>query len=302
MSSSFLLASLGALSASFSSLAIRKTIEYKGEVGGYLAFYFFISFLSAACANLWIMPHSLFSPVMAFVGAGTGVLVIALMATLGLALKTGPTGLTFAFQNSGSVFSPLLMTFAFGASFGFPLSLANSIGMGLVVAGLFWATRGGDNRIQSKQWIFFALATFTCQALILSIYQWRCLLIATHLSDHFLVPFRCQTEEEIWFMPAMFFCAFILQALYFGIRERRFCRPSELIGGAIGGIANTTSTLLLLFATKVATPTENAMLFPLFAVLIIFLCNLYGKFLYQEKVNWAANALLAIGIFVGTLF
>ena len=43
------------------------------------------------------------------------------------------------------------------------------------------------------------------------------------------------------------------------------------------------------------------MIFPIFAVTIILLCNLWGQKLYKEKVNWMASGLCVVGLLIGTL-
>ncbi len=300
---SFLFVFLAGLCASISSLMMRRTLSSRhGTAGGYLSFYFLVSFLCAATLNSLFTFKQPWSPTMTLLGGLTGLLVIALMITMGLALGTGPSGLTFAFQNSGSILPPLLMALLFKSAFGFSISLGNIIGMLLVIGGLFWAARTKKTGVISKRWLTFALLTFFCQAIILSIFQWRCLLIEDNLPSHPLIPFRCLQSEDLWFMPAMFFSAWCFQLIYFFYSERRLLYKAEWIGGGVGGIANGLSTCFLLMATRMANSQEKVMLFPLFAVLVILLCNLYGRIIYRESVNWAANACCTAGIFVGTLF
>lgn len=43
------------------------------------------------------------------------------------------------------------------------------------------------------------------------------------------------------------------------------------------------------------------MIFPIFSVTIILFCNLWGQWLYKEKVNWFANACCIGGILIGTV-
>jgi hypothetical protein len=57
----------------------------------------------------------------------------------------------------------------------------------------------------------------------------------------------------------------------------------------------------MIWSTEVSTPLEHAMIFPIFSVAIIILCNLWGQWLYKEKVNWLANACCVGGILIGTL-
>ena len=54
-------------------------------------------------------------------------------------------------------------------------------------------------------------------------------------------------------------------------------------------------------ATEASTPVEHAIIYPLFAVTIIILCNIWGQWLYKEQVNWKANALCVFGILIGSI-
>ena len=237
---------------------------------------------------------------MIFIGASAGLLISLLMFTMGKALQNGPSGLTFSFQNSGAILPPLLLALIFSKPFGFSLSLGNLAGMILVIAGLFWSAIGESKVALRKTWVAYALLTFVVQGLILSIFQWRCLLIQEGLPTHKLIPFSCPSSSDQWFMPALFFASAIYQALYFCVAERRLPRRIEIFGGSWGGVANGLSTFFILKATRVASLDEKVMLFPLFTVMVVLLCNVYGKMFYHEKISWRANALAALGIFIGT--
>lgn len=294
---------LASLCASGSSLAFSQTVRRGGSSGGYLVNYFLICFLVAFFLNgiPFSAPH--FSLPMSLVGAGVGVLIAALMFSLGRALQKGPSGMTFAFQNCGAVVPPLLLAVIFSKPFGFSLSWGNLVGMALVVTALVYASLGSSkSSTTQKSWILYALGAFVAQGLILSIFQWRCLLWEKGVPDHSLIPFFCTPEADLWFMPALFLCAWIYQALTFFYRERRLPNLVECVGGGLGGVANGLSTFFILKATSLATDTEKMMLFPIFTVTIILLCNLFGKFFYQEKISWKANALAVAGIVIGTAF
>jgi len=297
----FIFLILAALCASCGNCAMRKTIDFGGTTKGYLTFYYFVS----CCAGFFLNSlHTLefsFNPQMAALGAFTGILVVIMMLCMGAALRRGPSGLTFAFQNSGAIFPPLFLAFIFGHAFGFTLSLGEMIGMGLVIGGLFWSSRGSSDKKMSRRWIVLAIMTFIFQAFILTIFQWRCLLISSS-SSHLLIPFHCTDIDEKWFMPAMFFSAWIIQLVLFLYVEKRVPRTAEVLGGSIGGVANGLATICLLHATKLATSHEKSMLFPLFAVFVIFICNLYGRKFYRETVNWFANGCCMAGILIGTVW
>lgn len=234
------------------------------------------------------------------VGFSVGLLISLLMFIIGKALQHGPSGLTFSFQNSGAILPPLLLATIFNKPFGFSISFGNLLGMIFVISGLFCATIGQSKVSVRKTWVAYALLTFIAQGLILSIFQWRCLLIQEGLPTHVLIPFSCPSSADLWFMPALFFSSWLCQVLCFSCSERRLPYISEITYGSLGGIFNGLSTFFLLKATNVASIEEKAMLFPLFTVIVVLLCNLYGRLFYNETISWKANALAILGIIIGT--
>jgi hypothetical protein len=181
MSICFLFTFLASLAASFSSLALSKTLyNRESTVSGYLFLYFFTGFLISSYINGIFTSDVPFSPHMTLLGSIVGLLIVALMLAMGKALQKGPSGLTFAFQNSGAILPPLFLSMIFSKSYGFALSSGNLVGMVLVILGLFFAANRGSNMPVRKTWLAYALITFVVQGLILSIFQWRCLLL---LSD-----------------------------------------------------------------------------------------------------------------------
>ncbi len=295
-----LLATAASCCATGSSFAMRSTLGRKGTAGGYLSFYFLASFLLSVAIQFKGAALPTFSLPIALTGLLTGFCVVGLMSTIGYALKKGPSGLTFAFLNCGSIMPPLLMALIFSEPFGFSLSVPHLIGCVLVLFGLFWAARGSKNTGMSKSWPFLAALIFLFQSLILTIFDWRCLLFQEGPS-HLLIPFHCEAAADVWFMPMMFLSAFTIQSLLFFSRERRIWAPVEFLGGGLGGVVNGISSFLLLTATSTSLPAEKVMLFPLFAVLTIIFCNFFGQWIYKEKVPWYALGCCALGICIGVL-
>jgi hypothetical protein len=297
----FLFTLLASSAASLSSLALSKTLRRGVSLTGYLFFYFLTGLVISICLNGILLSPPPFSFPMALFGSAVGLLVALLMSLMGKALQHGPSGLTFAFQNSGAVFPPLLLAILFSKPFGFTLSAGNLIGMGLVLAGLFYAAFGRSTTPLTKKWVIYASLALVMQSAILSSFQWRCLLIQEDLPRHLLIPCVCPECADLWFMPALFFAAWIYQAVCFIFMQRRRPHLGEIVGGGLGGVANGLSTFFLLRATVTASEAERAMLFPLFTVVVILLCNLYGMLFYREKIPWKANAIAALGICIGTL-
>jgi hypothetical protein len=71
--------------------------------------------------------------------------------------------------------------------------------------------------------------------------------------------------------------------------------------GSIGGFLNGVITFLLLVAAKYATADEKPVIFPLFSISIIIFCNLWGQWLYKERVNWKATSVCAAGILIAAI-
>lgn len=238
---------------------------------------------------------------MVLIGGATGIFIVSLMSLLSLALSQGPAGLTFAFLNSGAIGAPVLLGLVFKKGFGFDLALWSGIGMFFVLVGLFWAALHQKMRAFSKKWLLWAFTTFLFQVIILSLFQWRVMLTNDTLPLHICLPFHCKEAEGFWFMPVMFFFAFLIQGTIFFTKEKRFFKKAEWLGGSLGGVANGMSTWLLLLASSVASNREKSMLLPFFAVAVILLCNLFGKILYKESIHWWATSCCTCGIAIGAL-
>lgn len=284
------------LAASLSSLAnffIRKNLDNQGTANGHLLASFGCSLLVSLAMNPHILNTS-FSFPMFFTGLATGTMIFAMMGLTALTLTKGPAGLTFAFQTSGSVFPAIVLFMLFGSSFGFALTLSMGLGLVLVLIGLMWAAKEPNSIPINKSWLKFALGILFLHMMLLAIIQWRCLSFSD-TPNHFLIPFRCTPEEDAWFPPGMFTAAFLLQAGLVCFKGT-FPSKKDLILGSLGGSFNGAATYFLLLATTLATPIEKGILFPAFSVGIIMICNLWGYFLYSERVNWYAHCLCSVGI------
>ena len=287
--------------ASLSNLFFCKSNETsKNHANGYLFCFYLLSFFLSFMVNPKMGPFDLW---MCMIGALVGVANVALMGLTAKALKNGPQGLTFAFQNVSSVFPGVLLFFLFGADFGFAFSLAKILGILLIILGLFLGAN--THHVESAKglsfkWFVFALSCFAVQVVALSLIQWRCLLFCDDNPNHWLVPFYVHPSSDVWFMPGQFGAAFLLQTLIF-LSEKRRLQKTEMIYGSLGGVVNGIATCLLLLATKQATDNESSILFSCFAAATIVFCNCWAKKIYREKFNLSSNALCSVGIIVGSL-
>lgn len=284
-----------------SNLCFRRSIDAGGSTKAYLMIQLSLTFLVAILLNpVWTGRYE-WSNCMAAFGLAGGIILAAMMASLGRALETGPAGLTFAFLNSSTVMPMIVMVLLFGAHFGYFYTWWNGIGSLLVVAGLFWAGWETLRSGKKSKWIAFTLAAFVLHVIFLVFMQWRALFIHFPGENGLLLSFAAEDAVNQWFMPMIFLGAAFTQTCHYCTSVKRLPLRQEVFYGILGGIANGIGTFFLIWSTEVATSWEHAMIFPIFAVTIILLCNFWGQWLYKEKINWKANAFCVVGLLIGTL-
>lgn len=292
---------IAALCASVSNYFMRRSIDAQGTAAVFLVIQLLISLIVAIVLNPVRLEDFHWSNPMAAFGFIAGLILGFMMRALGRALQTGPPGLTFAMVNSASVMPCLLLFLAFGAKYGCDYNLLHAIGSLCVIAGFFWAGWQTDHIPGKKKWLLFALAAFALHMTGLAIMQWRALFINYPEATGLLLNFSMEDVKSQWFLPMLFLAAFLVQAIKMLHTHRRLPQRLEVVCGLFGGIANGAATFFLMLATEYASEFQRAMLFPVFAVGIIILCNGWGHYLYKEKVNWWANLLCVAGIIIATV-
>lgn len=292
---------LAAGSTALASLFFRKNTDKaasNSDQSGYLVVFYFFSFIFSffLYSEIWKVPVN---PVILGIGIGVGLLNSALMALTSRALKQGPAGLTFAFQNASAVFPGLILFLLLGADFGFSCSFFQLGGMVLVLFGLFLGAKkeSATDSNASFTWLKYALACFIIQILALTFIQARCILFDEAKLGPLLLSFGITESADAWFMPGMFGTSLTTQAILF-LRKKKNFQKNEIVYGSFAGIANFLATYLLLLATKMALPMEKAILFPCFAVAAMILCNIWANRLYKENFNFRTNVLCSCGIFM----
>lgn len=292
---------IGALFVALSNLCMRRSIDAGGSSKGYLMVQLLLTFLVAILLNPVRTGDYAWSNCMAAFGLAGGIILAGMMASLGRALETGPSGLTFAMLNASTVMPVIVMVLVFGEKFGFAYTFAHGAGSLVVIAGLFWigfeTVRGG----KMSKWFTFAFSAFALHVAFLVFMQWRALFIHFPGATGLMLSFDMDDAVSQWFMPMVFCAAAFIQALIYFTSQKRLPSRNEILYGILGGFANGAGTFLLIRATEVATPFQHAMIFPIFAVAIIVFCNLWSQWLYKEKIKWAASALCILGILIGTL-
>lgn len=292
---------VAALFVSASNFFMRRSIDAGGTTKAFLTIQLFLVFLVAVLLNPVRSGDYHWSNCMAIFGIAGGLILAFMMASLGRALETGPPGLTFAALNASTVMPSVLMVGLFGAQFGYFYTLWNGLGSLFVVLGLFWAGWRSARNEQKESWITFVTAAFFLHVIFLVFLSWRALFIHFPGTAGLFLSFDMDDAKSQWFMPTAFLAAFIVQAAIFFRAEKRKPYQKEVVNGILGGLANGIGTFFMIRATEVSTPLEHAMIYPIFSVTIILVCNIWGRWLYKEQVNWKANSLCVLGILVGTL-
>lgn len=286
---------------SISNLFMRKSIDSGGTTKGFLIFQMAMGFLVALILNpMRTGDYSINSSIICL-GAISGLILAALLFFLGRALENGPPGLTFSILNASTVMPAIVMFALFGAARGFPYTSWHAIGSMLVLFGLFWAGKGLQGINDKKSWFLFCFAVFSTHVILLVLFQWRALLLNIPQPEEITSLFSKGEIKSQWFMPFMFLTSTIVQTALFVFYERRRPGNLEIIYGLLGGFANGLCTYFMIWSTEVATPLENAVIYPVFSVVTIILSNLWGQKLYQEQVNWRACQICAFGLVVGTV-
>jgi len=284
-----------------SNFCMRRSIDSGGSSKAFLMIQLFVVFLVAILLNPVRTGDYHWSSCMAVFGLAGGIVLAAMMMFLGKALESGPPGLTFAALNASTVMPMLLMVLFFGSPFGYVYNFCNGLGSLLVVIGLFWAGSSAARFDKKVQWASFIAAAFFLHVIFLVFMQWRALFINFPGENGLFLSFDLDDAKSQWFMPTIFLAAAAVQIIVYAVSQKRLPNRSETIYGVLGGIANGIGTFFMIRSTEVSTPLEHAMIFPIFAVTIIVFCNVWGRWLYKEKVNWKANALCLGGILIGTL-
>lgn len=296
-----LLALLAGLFTPLTNLTVRKSIDWKGTSLGYFVFQMLFSLLF----SLFLGPIARgdFSPSTPALSLGVlaGIVLFCMLFFVGKAVEKGPSGFTFAVLNSATVMPGLIMALLFGSGFGYAYNFWHAVGSVLVLLGLFWGVQGIKEVQEKKKWLIFVAAMFFFHLLLLTLYQYRALLLSPLRSPEIFAFFPKEEMNSEWFTPAMFFTALLLQFFSFlRLREGKISRK-EILYGFSGGFTNLLSTNLLLFAAIKAAPLENAVIFPIFSVVSIVLTNVWGQKLYRENINWRACQISVLGLMIGSV-
>lgn len=292
---------LAAVLASISNFCMRRSIDAGGSSRAYLVVQLTLSFLVMILLNPVRTGDYHWSAPSVYLGLIGGFLLGSLMWGLGKTLERGPPGLSFAILNTSSVMPAIVLALFFGIAYGHLYTLWNGIGSFLVVVGLFWAGWTSAENPNKVIWILFATLIFAVHTLFLVYLQWWAMILKPGLPPSFLIPLHIEPINIQWFMPSILFTAALMQWVIYWVHRHRLPKGAEVYYGILGGVTNGACTFFLILAPQVATSWENAMIFPIFAVGIIVICNAWAEIIYKEKVNWWANIVCLGGLIIGTV-
>ena len=296
----FLAGSFTALSNLFIRKSIEKTTASMGDpflIQRLMASAFFM-----ICLSLFYHKSLIVEPKMASIGLIAGILLGALMWSTGRAIENGPPALSFAIINAACIAPPLLMSLLFGSTYGYEYSYRKGLGALFVVTGIFIMNRNSEQTHQKRSWAFWVALAFALHCIFLSFFQWRALLLDPNIPLCRLVPFHLHANGGDCFALLMFLTAALVQSFFQSKTESSsppISHSQILLWGCLGGLINGLAGFCTVKATEVATTShERALIFPLFCVCLITLCNLWGEALYQEKIDWLGTFLCFAGILI----
>lgn len=309
-----LFAIIAACCASLSNLFFRKCSSTNAAAYQFLFYYYLSSFAGSFLIRPDLILTS-WNPTILGIGCIAGLLNVIMMIVTSRALQHTSAGITFTFQNASSVFPNPVLFLLLGSSFGFMVTGYQMAGMFLILIGLFAGMlQRNQEKKKSTKWIRYALGCLMTQTLILCIFQTRFLAFADGVVD----------DSDVWFMVGFFGMALIFQSFILYRQKRQLqvaivpsiehqeiaefppmatglSAKTKILYGGLSGVANAISTYFLLQATQLASPLESGLIFPLFAVAVMVLCNIWGYWLYQEQPKTATLVLCSFGIFVASL-
>lgn len=300
----FIYLALSSITTALSNFFIRKSTDSRKEFGGdpFLPQRLLASMLAIVPLCYLGKGHFSFDIPMTLLGAISGFFLGTLMWSAGKSINRGPSGLSFSIINAACIVPPLVMAGLFGLAFGHDYTLRNGLGALLVIIGLFWMSYTKEKSFSQgyRNWLFWVLLAFFIHTLHLTFFQWRALLMKECFPYSPLLPFHCDADKGDGFMISMFLVAALTQKL---VSKAKFSFPFSdkplWKFGVVGGLFNGIGGYFMIKATEAAaTPIEKAALFPFFCIGVIFLCNLWGKLLFQEQIRWVACALCFAGIFI----
>lgn len=284
-----------------SNFCMRRSLDRGGTTRAFLVMQMSIACLVSILVGPIRTGQFSLNSSMLILGVFSGLIYSFMFESLGKALERGPAGLTFSILSAATVMPAIVMSAYFGSSFGYTYTIWHAVGSLFVLSGLFWAGRGLKGLQNLRSWMIFAASMFALHVCLLVIFQWRALLLNLPHPEELISWFTSEQIQSQWFMALMYGTAMICQAYVFFTQERRRLQAAEVTNGILGGAANGIGTFFLIWATEAASSLENAVIYPIFSVMIILFSNFWSQKVYQESVNWRACQVCALGLLIATV-
>ncbi|MEL7431255.1 MAG: hypothetical protein AAGI90_01825 [Chlamydiota bacterium] len=297
----FFLIILASIFAAFYNLCMRKSVQYEQNAQGFLMVELWIAGFFSALIHPARLGVLFWTSEVVFAGISVGLVFGSMLYFLGKALEHGPAGLTVAGLNASNVFPAMVLWYFFGPKLGFVYQPQHAAGAFLVVIGIFWASWEVSKQTYCRSWFFYLFFAVFCHVFFFVCMEWRSWMMRYPDS---ISQFRLLAQTSAsnpWFVPSMYLGAAFLHTAIFFYKKGEVFSGSTWWLGSFGGVLNALYAFFLVWSSEKASTLEQGMLYPLFSVMTIFLCNLWGKRLYQEKIHWKACHLAFAGIFLGTV-
>ncbi len=293
---------LSGIFGAISNFCLRKNIEKKGSIQAF----FFLQLLITGVVLFFLFPvrRGVYygHPLIFGMAIIAGLMLKFMKTSVGKALRCGPSGMSFAIVNAASLFPVLFLYLAFSHTLFLTYTRWHLISSILIGIGLFWAGYElSSKKYNKKEWMRWIFIAFLCHIVYLLIKEWRCILFQGSFYKETFFFFRQDHLDSLWFAPWIFFSSAIFHGTFFIRTERRLFTSSEWGWGILGGIWNGICSFFFTLGPEIQQPHEAALLFPMFAITLIFACNLWSQHLYKEKVHWWANSLCFVGLFIGSI-
>jgi len=288
---------VAALSVGIANLCMRCSIAASGSSKGYLMIQLILSFIIVVMLYPVRSGMLTWNSTVAVVGLVGGIILGLLMLALGKSLEKGPSGVTFAVLYSAPVLAIIVLFLAFGPDLGHEYETQHILGTIMVVIGLVWVLIGAKHYLGTS-WAGFLALMFSMSIIFFAFLKWHDLLLKPELSYSVLIPFSFTVRESQWFIPIVFLVAAAIHTSIYMVRVKQTPSGHEFLYGILGGVLYGLAAILILEGLRGAEMWERALAFPLFLTGIIAVCNIWGRWMYKEQVNWRAILLCSIGVLI----
>lgn len=294
---SLLLAAGAGLLVGCANLAMRKSIDWHQSS----IRYFILQYAVSGGISLLFGPLSSASgnpPTwsIGFLGGTAGCALALLALSMGASVRCGPAGLSLAIINTATLAPALIGVLTLGSTFGYVLQTYQLVGIAIVIVGFFIASKALTIKGALRwQWGTITLIAWIANAALMVSMHWRQAALSPRAPVQPWVPITLQFEESLWFFPILFFSGSALLWLWAQFTWKPI-QWTEYLLGICGGLCMTGATYFWAQGLAEAQAYELALIFPTQCSITIVVCQIWGRILYREQVQWRGIALLLVGL------